>query len=49
MKKTTSEEQIVRHIEKLVLSIEALNPERIVLLGSTARGNYTVHSDSDMR
>ena len=48
MKKKPPEEQIVRHIETLVSSIKALNPERIILFGSAARGDYTAHSDIDI-
>lgn len=47
MEKKPPEEQIASQLKKLVKSIKCLNLEKIILLSSIARANYTVHSDID--
>lgn len=48
MKRKPPKEQIARQLEKLVTSIKELDPEKIIIFGSMARGDYTALSDIDV-
>jgi uncharacterized protein len=48
MKRKPPEAQLALQVEKLASAIREFNPEKIILFGSAARGDYTAESDLDV-